>query len=426
MGDPGAKVVLTMHNLCAELESFLRFRSAEGLCLAELLRRTKLMQEIPAAWWRHFACSGDDHAAVGPERYLRGITVAHSANGMSVSWPQNFVSKIGGSYCEENFFIRGYSPKELFPRKSLWQLGYAKHVHVDAIKLRLLSPCSKEHEGKDEPNPGIGKAHQISKVLAWLETPLDLLKRWASWRFCDRFSGFLPSGVAVHLPVSLGGLEAPGYHLEFHEIVDALLELPTNHLSMIEKVLSSNSSHLDRRVLSSFASNTRARGIEADPINDQVRLFLGNVELTKAINVDEIQSVIEVNPEEFLSWNARKKFAAASAVGFISINDAINLIERPYLFRDLLFPDMSEKYGYDPRQSAPYAVKSWQRRKRKFNELLDIQVPIGEDVPLSVSNALSIAKAIVDGVLLEIPPSNLLIPRAVVETESRPQLRTPY
>jgi hypothetical protein len=425
MGDPGAKAVLTMHNLCAELEAFLRYRSSD-LSISELLRRTKAMKEIPSTWWRHFACSGDDHAAIGPDEYLGFITKAHSANGMSVSWPQNFVSKIGGVYCEEFFFIRGYSSRELFLGKNLWQLGYAKHAHVDAIKLRLISPCSKEHEGKDEPNPGIGKAHQISRVLAWIEKPIDALRKWVSWRFIDRFSGFLPGSVEQYLPVSLGGLEAPGWHLDPLEIIESLLELPFSHLSMIEKLLSSKTTHLDRRVLSSFASNTRARGIEADLIADQVRLFLTNVELTKAIDVNEIQSVIAVDPDEFLNWNSRKKFHAAKAAGFVSINDAINLIERPYIFRDLLFPDMSEKHGYKPSISPAYSIKSWSLRKRRFHNQLDLQVPEGDVSHLSSDNATRIATCIVSGLLLEVPPSNLLIPKAVVEVESRPQLRTPY
>ena len=427
MGDPGAKTVLTLHNLCAELESFLRYRIGNDVSDAELLRRTKLMQEIPGAWWRHFACSGDDHAAIGPEQYLRGITRAHSENGMSVSWPQNFVSKIGGTYCEEMLFIRGYSTNELFVKQPLWRLGYAKHIHVDAIKLRLLSPCSKEHEGKDEPNPGIGKAHQISKLLAWLEPPLDQLKPLASWRFGERFSALLPRDISAYLPVSLGGIEAPGWHLDPEEVVEELVELPDSHLTMIEKLLSGKTSFLDRRVISSFATNTRARGIDSDLINEQVRELLANVELTKAINVDEIQSVIEVDSEEFSNWNSRKKFGVAKQHGFVSINDAINLIERPYIFRDLLFPDMSEKHGYKPSSSSPYSTVSWERRKRKFNELLDRQVQEGPELSaLSSRTAWAIAEAVTGGKLLEVPPSNLLIPKEVIETETRPQLRTPY
>jgi len=426
MGDPGAKAVLTLHNLCAELESFLRYRIDQNISDSELLRRTRHIQEIPAAWWRHFACSGDDHAAIGPMEYLSGITQSHTKNGMSVSFPQNFVSKVGGTYCEEFFFIREYSSKELFLKKYLWQLRYESHIHVDAIKLRLLSPCSKEHEGKDEPNPGIGKAHQISKVLAWLETPLDLLKKWASWRFSERFSGLLPGDVSQFLPVSLGGLEAPGWHLSPEQVIEEILDLPPAHLSLIEKLLSGKTTHMDRRVLSSYASDARARGVEADVIKDYVRQFLANVELTRAINVDEIQSVIEVDPSEFKNWTARQKFREAALHNFISINDAINLIERPYIFRDLLFPDMSEKHGYKPYSTPAYSTKSWISRKRKFSEMLNTQVPAGEDIPLSLEHIESIAVAASGGCQLEVPPSNLLISRDVVNVESRPTLQTPY
>jgi hypothetical protein len=426
MGDPGAKAVLTLHNLCAELEALIRFKLGREVSDAELLSHLRRMKVIPSAWWRHFSCSGDDHAATGPSEYLREITIAHSQNGMAVSWPQNFISSIGGTYCEEWFFIRDYSNREVFRGKFLWQLNYETHSHVDAIKLRLLSPCSKEHEGKDEPNPGIGKAHQISKVLAWLEKPLDLLKKWASWRFSERFSAFFSDNITRYLPVSLGGLEAPAWHLEFLEVVDQITNLDDEHLVLAERVLSGDSTHLDRRVISSFASNSRARGIDADLIADQVRELLSNQELVRGINLNEIQSVIEVSGDEFRSWNFGTKMRAAKAAGFISINDAINLIERPYIFRDLLFPDMSAKHGYDPRSAVPYSNKSWSRRKRKFTELVKRQVPDGEGNPLSSANIMRIAHHVTGGERLGIPPLNLLIPKEIVEIDSRPQLRTPY
>jgi hypothetical protein len=426
MGDPGAKAVLTMHNLCAELEALIRYRLGRDASDAELLSHLRKLKHIPSAWWRHFSCSGDDHAATGPREYLREITKSHSRNGMSVSWPQNFISEIGGTYCEEWIFIRDYSCQEIFRGKFLFQLDYESHCHVDAIKLRLLSPCSKEHEGKDEPNPGIGKAHQISKVLAWLEKPLDLLKKWASWRFSERFSAFLSDNVTRYLPVSLGGLEAPAWHLDLPTVIDQIIDLDHNHLILMRKVLSGESTHLDRRVLSSFASNARARGINADLIGDQVRDFLSNKELIHSINLDEIQSLIVVSPDEFRSWNYSTKIRKARSAGFISLNDAINMIERPYIFRDLLFPDMSAKHGYDPRSTIPYSNKSWISRKRKFTELVDRQVPDGEGDPLSSADVTRIASSVVEGARLGIPPLNLLIPKDVVELDSRPQLRTPY
>jgi hypothetical protein len=426
MGDPGAKCVLTLHNLCAELEALIRHRSSTALTDSELFRRTAAMEAIPSAWWRCFACSGDDHIAIGPEEYLREITRSHDRNGMSVSWPQNFVSSVGAVYCEEFLLISGYSTRQIFVSKFLWQLEHGSHVHVDALKLRLLSPCSKEHEGKDEPNPGIGKSHQLKKVLGWLEPPLSSLKKWASWRFSDRFSSHLPRTYQKFLPVSLGGLDTPCWHMESHEVLEGLINLSSSHLTLIRKVLEGSSTHMDRRVLSSFASNARARGIDSDLVGDQVREFLANPELVKAIDVEQIQSVVDVDPDTFKSWNIRKKLAAASAAGFISINDAINMIERPYIFRDLLFPDMSEAHGYKPKAWESYSAKSWGRRSQVFNSQLDTQVPLGGAMPLSVATAQLIADAVVNGDLLEIPPSNLLIPRDVVAVESRPQLRTPY
>jgi len=427
MGDPGAKVVLTMHNLCAELEALLRYRSDAELSNLQLLERARRMVEIPGVWWRCFACSGDDHIAVGPKSYLRLITEMHARNGMSVSWPQNFISSVGAIYCEEFLLIQRYDSKRLFNKRALWQLDYESHIHVDAIKLRLLSPCSKEHEGKDEPNPSIGKSHQLRKVLKWLEKPLGELRRLASWRFSDRFSAFLPKTYQRFLPVKLGGLEVPGWHIESEDVQEELLALDGRLLNLIGKVLSGLSTPLDKRVLSSFASDARARGVDSDAIMDSVRDLLSNEVITKAITLDQLQSVISVEPAEFRNWNFRRKMHEAKLHGFLSINDAINVIERPYIFRDLLFPEMSIKHGYKPYFTQAYEAKSWYARISKFSEMLDLRVQETEENLLTADHIVSIADGVTGG---DYPgfrsEMDLLIPSRVVQVESRPQLRTPY
>jgi hypothetical protein len=425
MGDPGAKAVLTMHNLCAELEALLRVLYPQD-SLKDLIRRMERMETIPTRWWRHFACAGDDHIAVGPKEYLQKISESHSLNGMSVSYPQNFISRVGSIYCEELLFTRGYLAADLFRGSYLWQLDYCTHIHVDVVKLRLLSPCSKEHEGKDEPNPGIGKAYQISKILAWLPDSLKPLRKWSSARFHDRFSAFLPSTYHLYLQKSLGGIEAPAWHMEETSIVDTLLSIEPVHASLIEKLLEAKSTPMDRRVLGSFATNIRARGIEADVILDHVRDFLSNEELTKAITLDELKAVIEVSSEEFRSWNVKKKLAAATAAGFISINDAINLIDRPYIFRDILYPDMSIRHGLDPYQSRSYDPLPWSVRIERFNSNLELQVPDNERNSLKLNTLRRISAAVCSDSFLEVPSTGLLIPRGVVSVESRPTLQTPY
>jgi len=428
MGDPGSKAVLTMHNLCAEAEALVRFSSSDpDLSNQALTARVDKMQRIPGHWWRQFACAGDDHVAIGPESYLRLITASHSRNGMAVSWPQNFVSKIGAVYCEENLFIRDLGPREIFQGKPLWKLDYETHVHVDIIKLRLLSPCSKEHEGKDEPNPGIGKAYQLNRILNWLPDSLKPLRKWLSWRFHDRFAAHLPRSYHLHLQRSLGGVEAPAWHREVADLAEEYVnQVIPEHAFLIEKVLSGESTPMDRRVLSSFATNARARGIEQDAILDHVRDFLSNEELTKAITVEQLQTVIAVENDTFKDWNFRKKMAAASAAGFIPINDAINLIDRPYIFRDILYPDMSEKHGCNPRSSASYEPLPWGVRTTRFDRHVEIQVPSTEVTPLRADTALRLADSACTGSFLEVPSTGLLIPKSVVSVESRPTLQTPY
>jgi hypothetical protein len=206
MGDPGAKIVLTLHNLCAELEAYLRYTySMIGASDEDFLYRLSSLQGAPLSKWRVFACSGDDHFGQGPREYLTCITRNHDLNGMSVSWPQNFLSSRGGFYCEEMLLTVGLEDEHIWGRKvPLRDVDYHQQPHIDSMKVRLFSPCAKEHEGKDEPNPAIGKARQMHGMLAWLGGGFELLVPLFSARWEHRMEAFLPPDLAFrYLPVKL-------------------------------------------------------------------------------------------------------------------------------------------------------------------------------------------------------------------------------
>jgi hypothetical protein len=198
MGDPGAKAVLTMHNLCAESEAFLRY--IYGYIDAtdeEFLFFLQSRNGFPQVLWRVFSCSGDDHFGQGPRTYLQRITLNHALNGMTVSWPQNFLSSRGGFYCEEMLLTVGLRDGDIWKRKvPLRDAPYDRQPHIDAMKVRLFSPCAKEHEGKDEPNPAIGKARQMHGMLAWLGGGFESLTPLFSVRWEQRMGAYLPPSLA--------------------------------------------------------------------------------------------------------------------------------------------------------------------------------------------------------------------------------------
>jgi hypothetical protein len=441
MGDPGAKIVLTMHNLCAEAEAYLRY--VYGMIDApdgEFLYRLDQLQGFPPSKWRWFACSGDDHFGQGPLEYLSRISRNHDLNGMSVSWPQNFLSSRGGFYCEEMLLTVGLRDDMIWKRKiPLRDVPYAEQPHIDSMKVRLFSPCAKEHEGKDEPNPAIGKARQMHGMLAWLGGGFESLIPLFSKRWEQRMVGYLPADLAFrYLPVSLGGIEAPAYHRSKTDLKAAFRAIPDNVLWSIKSVLDGSATHMLRRVLASFATNARARGISLDSIEDEIRATLLNADLTRGVGDEDLFDKCLVKgwldpsgtEDPFLVWrNLRYKDKAAYAkrLRLLDVHEAIDLIGRPYLFRDLLFPEVSLRHGIDPYRSKSYENIPWKARQDKFYENISWNLPTSDTVLDSTDRDALVTKLVdwcVEGKPLNIPREVYFFPEEVVVHKKLATLRT--
>lgn len=442
MGDPGAKAVLTMHNLCAEVEAFLRY--INGLVDAtdeEFLFYLSAREAIPDKAWRCFSCSGDDHFGQGPRQYLQRITLNHELNGMSVSWPQNFLSSRGGFYCEEMLLTVGLRHGDIWGRSEpLRDVPYERQPHIDAMKVRLLSPCAKEHEGKDEPNPAIGKARQMHGMLAWLGGGFELLVPLFSRRWEQRMKAFLPSSLAFrYLPVKLGGIEAPAFHRTKCDIRQSFRSLPEVHLWAIKQVLDGHASPMVTRCLASFATNARARGISADWIEDQIVETLRQADLVGGVDdlglfrraLDQDLLFMTEGLDPVLVWrNLRYKDKAALAkqMRLVDVHEAIDYIGRPYLFRDMLFPEVSRRHGIDPYRSKQYENVPWATRQDKFYENLSWNLPT-QDTAISCTEKESLISRLADwcveGKSLDIPREVYFFPEKVVVHKKLASLRTP-
>jgi hypothetical protein len=441
MGDPGAKIVLTMHNLCAESEAYLRYvYSMVDASDEEFLYHLKSRKGFPPNRWRLFSCSGDDHFGQGPRTYLQRITLNHDLNGMSVSWPQNFLSSRGGFYCEEMLLTVGLGDGNIWRRSvPLRDVPYLEQPHIDAMKVRLFSPCAKEHEGKDEPNPAIGKARQMHGMLAWLGGGFERIVPLLSMRWEQRMAAFLPASLAHrYLPVKLGGIEAPAFHRAKHDVRRAFEALPHTHLWAIKQVLDGSAAHMLSRTLATFATNARARGISSDAIEDEIRLTLLQTDLVRGVDdqglfEQALAKDLLGAPEEdhALVWrNLRYKDKAAIAkrLRLVSVDEAISLIGRPYLFRDMLYPEVSRRHGINPYRSTQYENVGWEARQFKFYENLSWNLPTS-DVELSTSEKDALVTKLVDWCVeskrLDIPRDVYFFPESVVVHKKLATLRTP-
>jgi hypothetical protein len=384
----------------------------------------------PPQGWRHFACSGDDHFGQGPREYLSRITRNHAENGMSVSWSQNFLSSRGGFYCEEVLLTVGLKTKEIWGSGiALRDTPYLRHPHIDSMKVRLFSPCAKEHEGKDEPNPAIGKARQMHGMLAWLGGGWEQVIPVFSARWEQRMKTFLPSDLAFrYLPVRLGGIECPAYHRSKIEMKDMLRSLPQEHLWAIKQVLDGTATLLVSRVLATFATNARARGVSSDAVQDQVREVLSLMELVQGLDDSGLQLASNTDDLTWRNLRYKDKVAIAKRMRLSTIDEALQLIDRPYLFRDMLAPEVSRRHGIEPYRSNQYENVPWLARQRKFYQNLFGVLPDSYR-PLTAEEEASTCDKIsgwaVENKQLDVPREVYFFPESVVVTEQLCSLRTP-
>jgi hypothetical protein len=432
MGDPGAKLVLTLHNLCAEWEAF--FRSQFGMLGssdAEFLRRLKMQKGAATRKWRHFACSGDDHIGQGPIQYLKRITLNHGLNGMSVSWSQNFLSSRGAFYCEEMLFTVGLDRKLIWGVETpLNKRPYLETPHIDAMKLRLFSPCAKECEGKDEPNPAIGKARQMQGMLAWLGGGFEAMVPMASARFEQRMEAFLPTLLSTrYLPVKLGGIGSPSFHRSRTELWKIFREeTPWIHLQSVKDVFDGTANLLVKRCLANFATNARARGVSSDAVQEQVKEVLANAELTLGVDDSGLQLLTMTSDTDWSFLRFSDKVTMAKRHGLTTIDDAINSIDRPYLFRNMLAPEVSRRHGEDPYKDKAYDVLPWNKRESRLLENLekaraDVEPAQGGDFGPIIEKLCDWAVGATKW--LDLPQEIYFLPESVVVSDSLCTLRTP-
>nr|CAK8177702.1 RNA-dependent RNA polymerase [Narnavirus sp.] len=439
MGDPGTKVVLSLFNRAAEMESMLRWsiHQHNPRPSHRFLMKQLRCHGVPNSRFRLFAYAGDDHIAVGPIRYLKGITEAHIRNGMKVSTSSNFISKLAGFYCEEIIYIGNSLVWTCWGRQTpLAKQPYEENPHVDALKIRLFSLCSKEHEGKNETNPAIGMASSLRGMIAWFAEGWETLRPICSYRFSQKMRRLLPENVVLRgLPRSLGGLEAPVFGFGREELIQYWNKIPIPIRRAICLVQTSHTTEVQalRRLLSVVSSATTARGIDLDSIEEQVRSVLSS----ELCQVKPIEALRPSHIDELTWENTRliDKLKAVSREGkFIPVGEALQVVMRPYVFRDLLFPEESIAHGIDPNRKRAYRQTSWDRRISRLSEAICETVGKSEglrELYLSVDQSkmdqvgAELISSFDQPYLKSIPKEINLIPKDVVYTDNLCTLRTP-
>jgi hypothetical protein len=349
---------------------------------------------------------------------------------MKVSSSHNYISTIGQFYSEEMNLFRGLMPNKIWGRKETFSsIPYEDHIHIDAMKMRLFSPCSKECAGKDETNPALGKAFSVQGMLAWFAGDFQPSVPIFSARWESRFSGFLPSEEYLrYLPRELGGLMVPAFHKSDMELTRIINSVPAIHWRFIKESLIGAGNTAKRRCLRRFSTNVRARGFLTDEIEDQIRGVLGNIDLVQGIDDSALQLLTQKDDLTWSNLRYRDKVWMAKSLKLISIDDAISTLDRPYTFRNLLAPEISMKHGITVSDERAYTSLPWPIRKRRFEEDLD---RFGEDLveATTADKDLIIGKLLsaltTTGRSIDIQKESYFLPESVLLDDTMCTLRTP-
>nr|CAK8177700.1 RNA-dependent RNA polymerase [Narnavirus sp.] len=438
MGDPGAKLVLSLFNKAAEMEAMLRFQLGfpKRPSTRYLIKRLR-EDGIQNSRFRLFAFAGDDHIAIGPERYLREITQTHIRNGMKVSASSNFISDRAGFYCEEIIFIGVERVWRCWGLKvPLSKQAYEDNPHVDALKIRLLSLCQKEHEGKNETNPAIGMSSTLRGMIAWFAEGWEPTRPIVSFRFHQKMRRLVPENLVLRgIPRSLGGIESPLFGFSRQELLEQWDKMSIVHRRTICLVRREGLRQCQalRRILAKASLATSERGVDLDSIEEEIRSVLSS-ELCQAKHLDDLRPE-RISELEWSNLRLFDKFKQVEREGkFIPVGNALQIVMRPYIFRDLLFPEESIAHGIDPYRRRSFRQIGWNERLRRLEAAILNTIGQSDELRelyLSVDHAElernrdALIESLSQPYLASVPKEFIFIPKEVVYTDSLCTLSTP-
>jgi hypothetical protein len=331
MGDPGTKSALMLTMLASEEEAFLRQVSREtGRSFEEVLNSPD-----PTRPWRCFSAAGDDHLAIGPLDYLRGIKETLVKNGGMISQEKAFISTVCAYFTEE--LVIKLPETRFYSEKPLWDRPYEETPHVDAMKVRLLSPCSKLTEVREEKNPAFGKSSHFMKKVSWMQGEWKTIEPLAIARFYTRFDKYIDrSSPFLYAPNYLGGLGFPPHPSDDFEWIDHLEKLDPIVIQSMVQVIQSRAPPLVENALKSFGTRTAFRGMNARTLAEEQTKAVFQFFLDDSRPEELLMESLEKTPEDWRKMSRRDKRELARRSGYIEFSEALQMFERPTYFKEIL------------------------------------------------------------------------------------------
>jgi hypothetical protein len=380
MGEPLSKVCLILLSLAVEE---LAYREYLGVSLRSETR--------PGTPWHAYHIGGDDHLAVGPLGYLKGITANHRSFGSIISQEKHRISKVLVVYTEKVLHFHG---RILNMPVDKIDDNIDQSIFVDSMKIRLLSPFTKAMDTVNDRNVAIGKVKGIARTIAYLK---DIsLKRRILDRALYRFQDFIkgPHHRTIRaiesLPVVLGGL---GIAID----TSYLANLPPIYNRALRSIGTAKPIGFQARVLlGSCFSNDTSRGVSThDFIAKWINVMIENLmtrtpvvagaidwkTMSYPVIIDKplVRPINQwfrvIDPQNRLTFRA--KLHRLKEAGVVPLTDLPQLIERSYVFRRLL-ENTDIRPGYRTERISRRVAKVWTGLEELSGQLHADDSPLNE------------------------------------------------
>jgi hypothetical protein len=311
MGNPGTKELLTissgvLHVICSR----------------------RLGYKIPP----YTLIAGDDVILYARKHFFNLLLEIHRQFGNDINKSKTIFSSLCNFFAEEVILV---DHKFVGCGKSPWEKG-GDGLHVDNIKLRLLSPFGVQSLMSESTfkNPSIGKANALKNVFSWF--PNQAMKDVAQNRFGRWMSDYIRDDPLIYMPRKLGGYGLP-FKGNLCDLLTAIVDKVDPAYMRIFELVSDKEvdyhSYLDF-VLKRMASGNTVRGL-LDPMSYELTAQYGALAVSAYSSRCKYFRDFATELQAKKSWTISGKdiFRYIRQCGYMGYHDIADSLDRLTAFR---------------------------------------------------------------------------------------------
>jgi hypothetical protein len=326
MGDPLTKPALSIMTRVARHLAIYRY-AYEKVGIHGLFKNP-----YPQFNWDIGRSAGDDFVEIGPISFLNLVKTTHQVLGHVVG--TYIISQRIVRYCEEPLLFQG---KRTFHGKPLWAVeDYQSTIHVDALKVRIFSPCGSVSPGSisDFKNPVIGKGQALSRKLPWLPPSWQHLRKSFILRWGFRMNSYMDlSEPYWYLPRLFGGGDLPS-PFEWEDVVEGTLNRCPKYFLAVKSILDGCPPFWLEQMIQQMASGCISRGAEFSLKQAAHEGYVMSAEIAGyQKSQEEIAELLGLKPEEFNNMPRALRTRKAEEVGYIPEFSLDVRIEKAWLLK---------------------------------------------------------------------------------------------